>query len=1148
MATNTDSEQPNGKFFGGDTTYQAAHRLLRSANSQLINPASVRLRQITTTYHEKLKSCQDNLNRQKEVANQILIAVTQNRSAAKTLISDKKLYSPHTGTDNASIDSSSSSHYLRDSSSAHLGSDQLIPEAERNLENAKYMLERMSKLKIPANRLWPDDGGQGCALTIGTLIVGIIGSSVGGFGGFLFFSGLFYSALMVLRYRIPAQQLVEEYGKLQRYLRNAELLAQKELEMVDRKTADPLAQAESDYKSALEDLHRQLLPAAANQATRFDQLKSETKYGGADWSDEMWDQWEPASSHSCGASFGTLKSITENISDAFADLALPLAIPALSPFSDGRGLVIVSPSSHRESAINSVQSLITRLLATIPPGKAFFTFIDPIGLGTQVAPFMQLAEYEKSLVNSQAWTDSTHIDKRLSEITETMETLIQKRLQGRYHSIYDYNQVAEVKEPLRFLFILDFPSSFTDSSFRRLVSIARNGPRCGVYLVVVQDKDKPMPYGCNSHELEEFCELLLPGPESTFYSPNEPFIYEERSIWTVRCDSPPPQDLLSKIITLTGEHAKEGMKVEVPFDKLLEIASLSEPDWRNTNRTTAAGLEVPLGPTNDRRPQQLSLGSGTAHHGLIVGRTGSGKSNLMHVIITGLAWKYSPDEIKLYLLDFKKGVEFEPYARYKLPHAGAIAVESEREFAISVIEQLDSEMEKRDPLFKDAGVSNLSEYRSRLPEAIMPRILLLIDEFQELFAIEDALSRKAAMLLNRIVLQGRSFGLHVMLGTQTLKRAMDLTSATYDQMAVRIALQCSDADSRLILADDNSAARLLSRPGEAIYNDSAGLLEGNSSFQVARFDDRDRIDWLEKIRNLASSHSTNGVAPEPIVFDGRNMAQLDRCKPLNESLLAPEWQPFAKYCDLFLGEPIAIQPPISARLRRQSGSNLLVITRNETEGLGILTAAATSLLCSLAPRRVRLGIFNFASSDESYAMYPNLLAEMFPDRVSVWSRQRDVPSVLDKLATLSLGRSEGAPSSETFVLFIVGLHRIRALRDSYESDDEKRPVENLRTILKEGPESGIHVVSWSDTWPNARAHLDDRLYTEFSMRVAGMMNADDSRWFIDDDCAGKLDKNRCVFYDEDVQGKPMKFRPYGLPDKSWLQATSAALAKRTSPL
>src|SRR5438270_943175 len=246
----------------------------------------------------------------------------------------------------------------------------------------------------------------------------------------------------------------------------------------------------------------------------------------------------------------------------------------------------------------------------------------------------------------------------------------------------------------------------------------------------------------------------------------------------------------------------------------------------------------------------MRLGKGVAQHTLIAGKTGSGKSTLLHALVTNLALHYSPEEVELYLVDFKKGVEFKTYAMHTLPHARVIAIESEREFGLSVLQRLDAELKYRGDRFRELNVHDLKSYRDATGKG-MPRILLVVDEFQEFFVEDDKVAQEAALLLDRLVRQGRAFGLHVLLGSQTLGGAYTLARSTIDQMAVRIALQCSEADGHLILSEDNSAARLLSRPGEAIYNDANGLVEGNNPFQVVWLDDEKREEYLQGIAELA---------------------------------------------------------------------------------------------------------------------------------------------------------------------------------------------------------------------------------------------------------------------------------------------------------
>ena len=137
-------------------------------------------------------------------------------------------------------------------------------------------------------------------------------------------------------------------------------------------------------------------------------------------------------------------------------------------------------------------------------------------------------------------------------------------------------------------------------------------------------------------------------------------------------------------------------------------------------------------------------------------------------MITNLALWYSPEQVELYLIDFKKGVEFKTYATYDLPHARAIAVESDREFGLSVLQRIDGELTRRGELFRKLGVQDLGAYRLTADAAPMPRTLLVIDEFQEFFSEDDKLAQEAGLLLDRLVRQGRAFGIHVLLGSQTI--------------------------------------------------------------------------------------------------------------------------------------------------------------------------------------------------------------------------------------------------------------------------------------------------------------------------------------------------------------------------------------------
>src|SRR6478735_3504796 len=355
---------------------------------------------------------------------------------------------------------------------------------------------------------------------------------------------------------------------------------------------------------------------------------------------------------------------------------------------------------------------------------------------------------------------------------------------------------------------------------------------------------------------------------------------------------------------------------------------------------TTNELRVAIGRTGATKHQYLAIGKGTRQHALFAGKTGSGKSTLFHIIITNLALACSPDQVEFYLIDFKKGVEFKCYAAKRLPHARVVAIESDREFALSVLQRVDEELKRRGDIFRRLGVQDVAGYRRSGGTEAIPRTLLIIDEFQEFFVEDDAIAQSAALLFDRIIRQGRAFGIHVLLGSQTLGGAYTLARATLGQMVIRVALQCNEADAYLIMDDNNSAPRLLSRPGEGIYNDAAGSVEGNSPFQVVWLSDEERDRMLDEVHHLAEQHGDGQVGP--IVFEGNAPADI-RENHLLRSLLAatPSAPPSAARC--WLGAPNSIKGPTEVIFQRQSGNHLLIVGQRDEAALAMLGLSIVAL-------------------------------------------------------------------------------------------------------------------------------------------------------------------------------------------------------------
>ena len=910
------------------------------------------------------------------------------------------------------------------------------------------------------------------------------------------------------------------------------------LEQAEQKHQDIITEIEMRYQQATEKAQRDYDASLVDVTGSLVSFSQSAGLLAASWDDTMWNSWAPARERSV-PTVTRVGHLTE------AGQWDRLTLPALLPVIGGRNVLVKASGAAKATAIEAIQSLMLRLLAAVAPGKLQFILIDPVGLGQNVASFMHLGDYDERLVGGKVWTEGQHIEAQLAGLTEHMEFVIQKFLRDRYRTMEAYNvKAGEVAEPYRALVVMNFPVNFNESAARRLVSIASNGPRCGVHTLVSVDTEQPLPHGFNLSDMERNASVIA--------WEGKRFVWEDEDFrdCLLELDASPPIDIFNKILPIVGAQAKDASRVEVPFEK----TAPSPQSWWTGD--ASGGLVAPLGRVGAAKVQVLDLGQGTAQHVLVVGKTGSGKSNLLHVLIISLALGYSPEEVELYLVDFKKGVEFKTYATQQLPHARVVAIESEREFGLSVVQGLDAELKRRGDLFRASGVDQIADYRAKNGQCL-PRILLLVDEFQEFFVEDDTIASQASMILDRLVRQGRAFGMHVLLGSQTLAGAYTLARSTIDQMAVRIALQCSEADSRLILADDNSAARLLSRPGEAIYNAANGLVEGNNLFQVTWLPDEERDAYLHRIHEMAQQQGY--IPPHPqIVFEGNAPAEVEKNRLLSDLLTSPSWPVASRRVSAWLGDPIAIKAPTAAHFRRQTGSNLLIVGQRDEQAMGIVATALISLAAQHTPELARFYVLDFSPVDAPYASILPRLARLLPHPAER-GRRRELPDLIGRVAAeveQRLEKKEPALWEESSIyLVIYGLQRARDLRQeddfgfpSFDIPNGKpappTPAKQLATILQEGPDLGVHTLIWCDTYTNlTRTFSDRRLLREFEMRVVFQLSAEDSSNLIDSPAASRLGAYQALYFGEE-EGQLEKFRPYGLPSEGWLAWVGERLRER----
>ncbi|MBI3853852.1 MAG: ATP-binding protein [Verrucomicrobia bacterium] len=862
-----------------------------------------------------------------------------------------------------------------------------------------------------------------------------------------------------------------------------------------------------------------------------------------EWSSASWKDWNPPSEFAHAVKFGRLDVDVTKLTETFPrnkHLTIPgptnFNLPLLLTFPEQGSLLFETKNSGREQVITALNNIILRLLSVAPPGRVNFSILDPLELGQNFAGIMHLADYEDRLINGRIWTKTDQIEQQLANLNEHIEKVTQMYLRNEYATIAEYNeQAGRIAEKFHFLVVADFPTNFSEVAAKRLLSIAVSGPRCGVYTLIHWDQRKLAPTEFVPEELRK-SSVCIQAKGNEFTLAGQPL-----DGTTLRLDLPPSAVLATEFLHKVGRASIDSNRVEMPF------AEVAPPESQLWSEDTTTEIRVPIGRTGATKLQYLALGKGTRQHALIAGKTGSGKSTLFHVMITNLALWCSPDQVEFYLVDFKKGVEFKCYATSRLPHARVVAIESDREFGLSVLQRVDEELKRRGDLFRKLSVQDIAGYKKAGGTEPIPRTLLLIDEFQEFFVEDDRVSQTAALLLDRIVRQGRAFGIHVLLGSQTLGGAYTLARATLGQMVVRIALQCNEADAYLIMDENNGAPRLLSRPGEAIYNDTAGTLEGNSPFQIVWLPDEVRETYLDKVRHRADRDAK--AHPAPIVFEGNAPAHVEENDALRRLLEGESIKPVAAP-RAWLGAPNSIKGPTEATFKRQSGNNLLIVGQRDEAALALLAVSLVSLAAQHPRGSARFILFDSDPPDSPHRRFLDKVVHAIPHEIS-FAGNAEVDEIMTGLAQEmeKRGDPEYAAKAPAIYLFIHDLQRFKKLRHEEDfgisTDDAgggPNPGIIFNKLICEGTSLGFHVICTSDTVNNVNRFLSRKALSEFEMRVLFQMSANDSAVLIDSPKANNLGLHRAIFFNEQ-EGHLEMFRPYALPENGWIDETGKNLAR-----
>ena len=407
------------------------------------------------------------------------------------------------------------------------------------------------------------------------------------------------------------------------------------------------------------------------------------------------------------------------------------------------------------------------------------------------------------------------------------------------------------------------------------MKLMENGNRAGIFTFVINNSSSELPMGMNREDYLKFVEKLK---SSAFV------LNKMGGVFTTETDvksrylpiSEIGFDKITEIIKILSEKAKEGRHVFIPLTDMFAESDKKLAD--SSSPSAAEVIDIPIGKRGGEIQNILldATGEGSAH-AVVIGGTGSGKSNLLHTIIMSSCYKYSPDDLKIYLVDFKGGVEFKFYEanqdiQRQLPHIVLTGLTREPEDGVAILSNIRKELHRREDLFRNYSVEDIIQFCRKYPLEKIPRLLVIIDEVQELFERDDRLGNEAIEILSELFKKGRAFGISILWASQNVPKVAGLKDKVLSQIGNRISLRLNNPDEAMDIGIDPAKVKTLNRPekGLGIISDIRTLTE-NVEFRVAyAYSSEERYNSTYAINNKWKSVVDAWKSRKPLFIVGND--------------------------------------------------------------------------------------------------------------------------------------------------------------------------------------------------------------------------------------------------------------------------------------
>ena len=830
-------------------------------------------------------------------------------------------------------------------------------------------------------------------------------------------------------------------------------------------------------------------------------------------------------------------------SEILKDNAFDSDIPFLVPIQKS-GVAFLINNKYKERITQVMESNVINLISSLPDGLVKLTLIDKTGSG-QNLPL--LSTFSEKFIEGKVLSEDLEIQEELETIKNSMGTIAQSISANGFESIEDFNRnTDEVPQRYNIVVVNAFPTGFNKKSTENLLSIIESGYKSGMYVFMTSGFDPIYGYNqtINGLSLNTFLKIMTTFDFSdrthdyltkglidenvemtrTPIKKEEEFKLMVNSSFKIKFSNINKDYLKERIIYLNEKIKHMSLKPIIDLEKIIPPKS----QWYS--QSASRGVSIPFGKRGIENVY-FSIGVNqngedeATHHGIIGGATGSGKTVFIHDLILMMSFMYSPKELQFYLLDYKEGTEFAVYKDF--PSVTILSMDSEVEFGHDVLQKAVDEIDRRGKLFKTVGAANLQTYNDRVknkhnetdPELkkslqnldTLPRTIVIIDEFQELFPKDQRVSSRTNELFDIILRKGRSFGINLIIATQTLK-GVDLDPAILSNMPLRIALKMDEKDAIKLFGDNNNAPKYLENPGEGIYNKSYGNSKNNVNFQACRIMGED----LHKTLKMSMDYMEEALDPvflkdlkdSRFIYTGEVEGNIKKLKGLDNNT------------ELFLGEPVGLEREhVGITFKNDFAENLIIVGQDQLKASSSIYYLMEQILEK--DKTANITFSNFSLNFEP--IFEKELSHFKRDRFHLGSN-KDSEENLIKFFNEYRRRKDGDLRTERREFFIMFFIESARIMSSTSSLDKNRKM--LNELLSSSSEYGMHMIFYAIDFTTVRDQDLTKDLNKFNKKY--ILQGGSSLKILGAESSAKFSKNKQIAIIERgiLNEEYKKFKPY----------------------